>query len=457
MDSSSPAFFFVVNSGNFLFSAVFNPEVEVGGVIVNLFLIVLFLGLSALVSSSETAFFSISYSQQKIMDKEGDSLDKAIVDFLNKPRTLLGTILVANNIFNLTVVGLSYRLIYRGLHPDLIKNNEFIAFLVQIVLVTFIIVMFGEVVPKIYANQNNIRVARFSIRFLQMLHFIFQPIVKLLVVSSSSLEKKLSGYSMGVSAKDIDEAIDIAAEGSKEEFSRDTSILKGIVKFGNITVTEIMRARVDVVAVDRSLPFSELLKVVRESGYSRIPVYDGDFDTVIGIIYAKDLLPYLNKGDDFDWKTLVKPPLYVPESKKIDQLLKEFQAKRVHMAIVVDEYGGSSGLVTLEDVLEEVLGEIKDEFDDVQEIEFRKLDDYNYIFEGKTAINDVCKVLEIPTDTFDEVRGDADSLAGLLLELKGELPENGELLETDGFSFQILEMNATRIVKVKVTLKHEGH
>jgi gliding motility-associated protein GldE len=332
-----------------------------------------------------------------------------------------------------------------------------IAFLIQIVLVTFIIVMFGEVVPKIYANQNNLRVARFSIRFLQMLHFIFQPIVKLLVVSSSTLEKKLSGYSMGVSAKDIDDAIDIAAEGNNEEFSRDTSILKGIVKFGNITVTEIMRARVDVVAVDRSIPFSELMKTVRESGYSRIPVYDGDFDTVIGIIYAKDLLPYLNQGDAFDWKPLIKPPLYVPESKKIDQLLEEFQAKRVHMAIVVDEYGGSSGLVTLEDVLEEVLGEIKDEFDDVQEIEFKKIDDYNYIFEGKTAINDVCKVLQIPSDTFDKVRGDADSLAGLLLELKGELPENGEMLGTDGFSFQILEMNATRIVKVKVTLKHEGH
>lgn len=412
------------------------------------------MALSALVSSSETAFFSISYTQQRNMEKEGDSIDKSVVEFLDKPRTLLGTILIGNNIFNLTVVALSYRLLNSILNEEFIAQNEIISFVIQIVIVTFIIVMFGEVVPKVYATRNNIGVARSAIRPLQLLHFIFKPLIRLLVASSSALEKKLEGHTTGVSARDIDEAIDIATENSEEEFSRDTKILKGIVKFGNITATQIMKSRMDVVGVDISTNFSDLLGIVRDSGYSRIPVFEGDFDKVIGIIYAKDLLPYLDEIAEFNWHSLIKPALYVPESKKIDALLEEFQQKRVHMAIVVDEYGGSSGLVTLEDVLEEVIGEIKDEFDDVMEIDFQKIDDYNYIFEGKTAINDVCKVLDIPSDNFDEVRGESDSLAGLFLELKGEMPQKDDLVETEGFSFRVAEMNATRIVKVQVTI-HE--
>lgn len=414
------------------------------------------MALSALVSSSETAFFSISYTQQRNMEKDGDSIDKAVVEFLDKPRTLLGTILIGNNIFNLTIVALSYRLLNSVLSEDFITQNEIISFVIQIVIVTFFIVMFGEVVPKVYATRNNIGVARSAIRPLQLLHFIFKPLIRLLVASSSALEKKLEGHTKGVSAKDIDDAIDIATENSEEEFSRDTKILKGIVKFGNITATQIMKSRMDVVGVDISTNFAELLGIVRESGYSRIPVFEGDFDKVIGIIYAKDLLPYLDETAEFKWHSLIKPALYVPESKKIDALLEEFQQKRVHMAIVVDEYGGSSGLVTLEDVLEEVIGEIKDEFDDVMEIDFQKIDDHNYLFEGKTAINDVCKVLEIPSDNFDEVRGESDSLAGLLLELKGEMPQKDDLVETDGFSFRVVEMNATRIVKVQVTIDEKN-
>ena len=455
MDSSSPAGFLISFTGELLLGSIFHPSIEIGVVLFNLLLITFFLALSALVSSSETAFFSITYAQQRQMERDGDAQEKAIVEFLNKPRTLLGTILISNNIFNLTIVALSYKLLNQIIHPDILQYNEILSFVIQIVLVTFIIVMFGEVIPKIYATQNNLQVAKFTIRPLELLHFIFKPIVKVLVFSSTALEKKLEGYNMGVSAKDIDEAIDIASEGNAEEFSRDTRILKGIVKFGNITVTEIMRSRVDAVAVDKTVSFHPLLKVVRESGYSRIPVFEGDFDKVIGIIYAKDLLAHLNEPDDYDWNVLIKPTLFVPEGKKIDQLLEEFQAKRVHMAIVVDEYGGSSGLVTLEDVLEEVLGEIKDEFDDVQEIDFKKIDDKNYLFEGKTAINDVCKLMNIPMDSFDDFRGEADSLAGLLLELKGEMPMKGDLIESKGFTFLVAETNKTRIVQVKVTIKDE--
>jgi putative hemolysin len=452
LDSSSPGD--IIPLAGQVLTVIFNQDIAAWDIVISLVLIALFMALSALVSSSETAFFSISYTQQRIMEKDGDSIDKAVVEFLDKPRTLLGTILIGNNIFNLTVVALSYRLLNSVLSEDFITQNEIISFVIQIVIVTFFIVMFGEVVPKVYATRNNIGVARSAIRPLQLLHFIFKPLIRLLVASSSALEKKLEGHTKGVSARDIDEAIDIATENSEEEFSRDTKILKGIVKFGNITATQIMKSRMDVVGVDISTNFAELLGIVRESGYSRIPVFEGDFDKVIGIIYAKDLLPYLDETSEFKWHSLIKPALYVPESKKIDALLEEFQQKRVHMAIVVDEYGGSSGLVTLEDVLEEVIGEIKDEFDDVMEIDFQKIDDHNYIFEGKTAINDVCKVLEIPSDNFDEVRGESDSLAGLLLELKGEMPIKDDLVETDGFSFRVVEMNATRIVKVQVTI-HE--
>jgi putative hemolysin len=452
LDSSSPGD--IIPLAGQVLTVIFNQDIAAWDIVVSLILITFFMALSALVSSSETAFFSISYTQQRNMEKDGDSIDKAVVEFLDKPRTLLGTILIGNNIFNLTIVALSYRLLNSVLSEDFITQNEIISFVIQIVIVTFFIVMFGEVVPKVYATRNNIGVARSAIRPLQLLHFIFKPLIRLLVASSSALEKKLEGHTKGVSAKDIDDAIDIATENSEEEFSRDTKILKGIVKFGNITATQIMKSRMDVVGVDISTNFAELLGIVRESGYSRIPVFEGDFDKVIGIIYAKDLLPYLDETAEFKWHSLIKPALYVPESKKIDALLEEFQQKRVHMAIVVDEYGGSSGLVTLEDVLEEVIGEIKDEFDDVMEIDFQKIDDHNYIFEGKTAINDVCKVLEIPSDNFDEVRGESDSLAGLLLELKGEMPIKDDLVETDGFSFRVVEMNATRIVKVQVTI-HE--
>ncbi len=451
MDSSSPLALYILAIQVSNIYEIFQPLQ--GNIIVwaDILLMVSLVCGSALISSSETAFFSLSLQQLNDLERFGDDTDKAIAGLINKPRRLLGTLLIANNIFNLSIVVVSYSLFKNLFQAAFFEQYPIIAFLIQVVLVTLFIVLFGEVIPKVLATHHNLKIARFALRPISLFNWIFSPAVKILTATSNFVEKRLEKNNKSVSAKDIDEAIDIAANKNKDEFAKDTKILKSIVKFGNITVTEIMRSRMDVMAVNRIMPFSEILAYVQEAGYSRVPVYEGDLDKVIGILYVKDLLPHLEASDDFNWQSLIKTPYFVPETKKIDDLLEEFQNKRTHMAIVVDEYGGSSGIVTLEDVLEEVIGEIKDEFDDVKEIEYTKLDDNNFIFEGKTAINDVCKIMDIPSDAFDIYSGDADSLAGMILELKGEMPKQGEVLDKNIFVFRILEMNATRIIKIKIT------
>lgn len=418
---------------------------------VDLLMMVLFVCGSALISSSETAFFSLTLQQLNDLERFGDDIDKAIAALINKPRKLLGTLLIANNIFNLSIVVISYSLFQNIFQDNFSKQFPIIAFLVQVVLVTLFIVIFGEVIPKVLATHHNLKIARFALRPISFFNWIFSPAVKILTATSNFVEKRLEKSNKSVTAKDIDDAIDIAANKNKDEFAKDTKILKSIVKFGNITVTEIMRSRMDVLAANKNMLFTDILAFVQEAGYSRIPVFEGDLDKVIGILYVKDLLPHLDAPSDFAWQTLIKTPFFVPETKKIDDLLEEFQSKRTHMAIVVDEYGGSSGIVTLEDVLEEVIGEIKDEFDDIKEIEYTKIDENNYIFEGKTAINDVCKIMNLPSDAFDAYIGDADSLAGLILEIKGEMPKSGEILDKSLYIFRILEMNTTRIIKIKIT------
>jgi putative hemolysin len=430
---------------------IFQPFQDNYIVWLDLVLMLSFVFGSALISSSETAFFSLSLQQLDELERSSDEKERKIAYLINKPRRLLGTLLIANNIFNLSIVVVSYSFFKSIFQPTFFEQYKVLAFLIQVVLVTLFIVIFGEILPKVYATHNNIKVAKWTLSPISFFNFIFAPVVKILTATSNFVERRLQSGNKSVSAKDIDDAIDIAVNKNKDEFSRDTKILKSIVKFGNITVTEIMRSRMDVVAVDKEISFAELLNAVGESGYSRIPVYVGDFDKVIGILYAKDLLAHLEEPADYNWNHLIKPPFFVPESKKIDDLLEDFQIKRIHMGVVVDEYGGTSGIVTLEDVLEEVIGEIKDEFDDIHEIEFKKIDNNTFIFEGKTAINDVCKLMDLPQDTFENTRGEADSLAGLLLEIKGEMPKNSELLEIEGFVFRILEMNNTRIKKVKIT------
>ena len=415
--------------------------------------ILILLFLTGMMSSTEVALFSLDYHQLQKMEKDGDQIDKTIFDFVNKPRRLLATILLSITLFSLTIVLLFENLIEILIQPEFLEQHKTIEFVVKVSFETFIIVLFAEVIPKIYASQNNIKVARLLIKPIQFFSVLFSPFVQTLIATSAFFEKRLEGAGKNVSAQDIDDAIDITTSRDKDESAKnDTKILKSIVKFGNITVSQIMCSRMDMVAIDHDTTFPELLKLVRESGYSRIPVFKDDIDKIVGILYIKDLLKHLNADDNFNWIDIVKPAFFVPENKKIDDLLEDFQTKRVHMAIVVDEYGGSSGIVTLEDILEEVIGDIKDEFDDASEIDFKKLDNNNFIFEGKTALNDVCKVLEISSTTFEEARGDADSLAGLILELNTEIPVEGDVLKFKNYTFLILEADVTRVIRVKITI-----
>ncbi|MFN8283173.1 MAG: gliding motility-associated protein GldE [Chitinophagales bacterium] len=425
------------------------------GIIYESIAILVLLTFTALMCAIEVAIFMFSYEEVTQLEKSDDNSDKLILHFIKKPKRFLATFVLSTTLFTLAIVLLFENLLEQCLQPHFIESHHTMLFIVKISFETFIIVLFAEVVPKLYATQNYYKVSRLIIHPINFFDTLFSPFVRALISTSNFFEKRLEGSGNNVTAQDIDDAIDITTSKSKDETERnDTKILKSIVKFGNITVSQIMCSRMDMVAIDHDTSFSELLKVVQESGYSRIPVFKDDIDKIVGILYTKDLLRHLNADDNFAWIEIVKPVFFVPENKKIDDLLEDFQTKRVHMAIVVDEYGGSSGLVTLEDILEEVIGDIKDEFDDASEIDFKKIDTNNFIFEGKTALNDVCKVLEIPVNTFEDVRGDADSLAGLILELNTEIPVEGDELKFKNYTFLILEADITRVIRVKITINN---
>jgi len=418
-------------------------------VIPGLFVMLLLILLSALVSGSEVAFFSLSQGQIHELDMKRKKAQR-ISNFLNQPEKLLGTILVGNNLFNVAFIIVSYFMINKlfDFGSNLLAEGLFNA-----VIITSILVLFGEIIPKTYASKNNMKMAHTTINLLNGLYLMTSPLVKLLNSSSELIHKRLSMKESTMTDEDIDHAIELTVGETTSK--NNMEILKGIVKFGNIAVKQIMQPRMDVVAVESSTQFDEFIRIVRDSGYSRIPVFEGDFDNVTGILYAKDMLAYLEEGPDFQWHSLQRAPFYVPESKKIDDLLEEFRHKRVHMAVVVDEYGGASGIVTLEDVLEEVIGEIKDEFDDEQEIQYKKIDEKSYLFNGKTQLNDVCRVIRIQTDTFDNVKGDADTLAGLILEITGTLPKSGDAINFENYTFKIITVNNIRIVRVQLTIHDE--
>ena len=423
---------------------------------------------SALISGSEVAYFSLDPNNIKSLEEEEDVIADNVLNLKKRPKQLLATILVFNNFINIGIVILSY-FIFQLILPDDIfirwaaRINELIGksfswlagtidFLLTTIIVTFILVLFGEVTPKIYANLNNLKFARLMARPLSVLVKVSKPISKLLIGVTDKIENRVEAQQQGGTNKeDIDRAIELAMS-EEQDTEEDVDLLKGIIKFGDMSVKQIMRSRVDVVAIDIETPYSELLSTVKDSGYSRIPIYKEEFDMIEGILYAKDLISHLSKSDSFHWQGLVrKNMLYVPESKKINELLKEFQLKRMHMAIVVDEYGGSSGIVTLEDVMEEIIGDIKDEFDD-EEIDYVKIDDFIYIFEGKTMINDVCRIIGTSVESFDEVKGDADSLAGILLEIIGHIPKSGKEAVYENYTFKILSANDRRIERIKLTI-----
>jgi gliding motility-associated protein GldE len=389
------------------------------------------------------------------------------------PRKLLATILIANNFINIAIVILSQFILDNILSQDVTNNwseqiiyfaglnlsvewlSGLINFLFTIVGVTFLLVLFGEVAPKIYAKLNNVRLAKFMSRTLLFLFRLFQPISQLLVNGTNIIEKRLVKKTNNGSSsrrEDIGQAIELTVKNDKHA-EHEIDILKGIVKFGDIAVKQVMRPRVDVIAVDFRINFKELIKVVKESGFSRIPVYNEDFDNITGLLYVKDLLGHLHNDASFEWQAHIRTNvMYVPETKKIDDLLRDFQKARLHIAIVVDEYGGSSGIVTLEDIMEEVIGEIREEFDDEIELEYKKIDDWNYLFEGKTLLNDVCRVVGVDTSTFDEVKGDADSVAGLFLEIVGHIPKAETEISYNDFHLKIVSVDNRRIKQVLITL-----
>lgn len=452
-----------------------------GSLLLSILGISLLLLLSALVSGSEVAFFSITPNDIEDLEQENSNSSRRILLLKEKPSYLLATILVANNLVNIAIVLLADFLL-NELLPDSVFDywasqiqgfvggldrwpvsslSSFISFGITIIGVTFLLVLFGEVAPKIYARYNRVKLARSVAPALQIFMRFTHPLAFLLVEGTAVIEKRLESRSLDVSSaskEEIDSAIELTVNSAEEgEHSlQNVAILKRIVKFSDVTVRQIMRARMDVTAVDQKISYHELLAVVRESGYSRIPVYDEDLDKVQGILYAKDLLGHLHEEVDFDWNSLIRREvLFIPESKKISDLLRKFQRDKTHMAIVIDEYGGSEGLVTLEDIMEEVIGELHDEFDDEEEIVYQKIDDFNYIFDGKTLLNDVCRIVHIPTETFDEVKGEYESFAGLLLEMLSGFPEVEQEIVYLPYRFKVIAVNNRRIEEILITLPEQ--
>ncbi len=434
----------------FLYHPTLLSAIQAQGTTVLVMVLFILLFLSFVLSGSEVAFFSLTYKDINLLKSKQQPPYKRIVDLLEEPKILLASLLIANSFINISIIIISNLLI-----DDMFNFERFnavwVEFLIKVIAVSFLLVLFGEVMPKVLATQNNVRFAKDFGGIVQAVSYACAGLSKRLVKYSDIVERKLANKGNGsYSLEELDHAIDLTTENTASE--NEKNILKGIVKFGNITVKQVMKTRVDVHGIDYDISFGELIATVRDLRYSRLPVYKEDLDNVVGTIQTKDLIAYLNHQDDYDWHGLMRQPYFVHEQKFIEDLLKEFQSKRIHFAVVVDEFGGTSGIVTLEDILEEVIGEIKDEFDE-EESGYKKIDDHNYIFEGRTMINDVCKVMELQADTFDPIKGESDSLAGLVLELAGEIPQPAKVVNFGEFEFTVLEVEKNRIQKVKVTIK----
>jgi gliding motility-associated protein GldE len=414
-------------------------------IIVYLVIIFFLLVCSALLAGSEVAFFSLTTKELTLLRKKYKQSAQQIIVILEHPRKLLATILIGNSFVNIGIAILTYTIIH---FFELLKWQEV---LIETVAVTFILVLFGEVLPKVYASQNNVRVCLAMFAPLRIMSQIFSPLSNFLISFTNIIEKKLlSKKQSEVNTDEINHAIDLALHDktSKQEMN----ILKGIAKFGTISVKQIMKARPDILAADYSFNFTELMQFVNDAGYSRIPIFQEDVDTIKGILFTKDLLHHLNQPDNYNWHELIRPPFFVPEHKKIDDLLKEFKALRNHLAIVVDEYGGTVGLVTLEDIMEEIIGDIKDEFDEGEEFNYHKINESTYVFEGKILLNDFCRVMNVSVDFFNDVKGESDTIAGLLLELFGKIPRVNESISYKEYKFTIQHLDRMRIAKVLINI-----
>jgi len=410
-----------------------------------LILIVLLLLASAAMSGSEVAFFSLSPNQISEL-RAGTSHREGIVKrFLNQPERLLATILTANNFVN---VGIVVFTTYLSNELFDFSANVLVGFVVNVIIITSLILLFGEILPKVYASQKPVNVVLSMAVPLLWAHRLCKPIVELIVGSSGFINKVVSRKSSSISMDELSDALELTGNSLTEE----KDILQGIIKFGNISVSSIMVARVDIVDIDISSDFEEVIAIIVESGFSRIPVYDKSPDNIKGVLYIKDLLSHIHKGKSFRWQSLIRPPYFVPVVKKIDDLLAEFQLKKIHMAIVIDEYGGTLGIVTLEDVIEEIVGEISDEYDE-EERNFVKLPDGSYIFEGRTMLGKFEEVLSLNHGLVAKYSGEADTLAGMILEITEEMPKKNDIIAFDEYNFKILSADERRIKKVGVSVR----
>ncbi len=425
--------------------ALFNrPEPDV---ILAISLEVILLICSALISASEVAFFSLSHSDRELLENEKSQTTERILRLHAMPQQLLATILVANNFVNISIVVLSSFIISDSVNFD--GYPTWLPFTVQVLAVTFILLLVGEVIPKVYATTGGLKICRIMALPLIIIEKIFRPISAVLVASTDFINKRIRKRTTEYSTDDLEHALELTRD--HETTPGEERILKGIVRFGNTDAKQIMTPRTEVAAFDIDTPFSELLAELLEQGYSRVPVYTESLDKVKGILYMKDLLPYADENS-FAWQDLLRKAFFVPENKKLDDLLKEFQSKKIHMAVVVDEYGGTSGIITLEDVIEEIVGDIADDFDD-EEIFYSRLDDSNYVFEGKTPLVDIYKVLNIDGDEFEELKGESDTLAGFIIELSGKIPSKNEKLKFENYTFTIEAADKRKVKRVKVTIQ----
>lgn len=407
---------------------------------------VLLLCMSALASGSEVALFSLTPRQKNEMEESGDSRDEAILSLLKNVDELLATILVANNLVNIGIVILTSNII----DALFLFNSAPLEFVFKSVLVTFLLLLFGEILPKVLSQSNPHSFARYVVYPIKVFRWICYPLSYVLVRTGGRLSR-MATRPEDISMEQLADAVDLAKGASREEHK----MLSGIINFVNTEVEEIMRPRIDITALDIKASFEQVKKTIIESGYSRIPVYDEDLDNIKGALYVKDLLPYINNGNEWGWQQLLRKIYFIPKHKKIDDLLRDFQENKIHIAIVVDEYGATQGLVSLEDVLEEVVGEISDE-SDVDESFYERVNANTYIFDGKTHIGDFERVLELEEDCMQDVQGRAETLAGLMLELKRDLLKKGDMVETHNIRFTVHQMDAHRVDKIKVVIGKNG-
>jgi putative hemolysin len=450
LDYHSVTTFFI---DNLLYSFL---AVKADGTIVLVALLFILMTLSFFIAAGEVALFSLHSKDINMLKTKQHAGARRIVDLLDEPKEVYTSLLIAGTFFNICIIVLSNFLINQllGLESALVRlgSYAYVAELsIKVLIISFILIFFCRIVPKVWATQNSLRVAYDCSYVIEGIHLLLVRISRRMVAIADVIGKRLGVTKSRIaSLKELDEAIDITTD--EETSIEEKNILKGIVKFGNISVKQIMRSRLDVSGIEYNTYFPYVLKRIEELHYSRLPVYKISLDEVVGVLNTKDLHPHLKQPDNFDWHVLMRQPFFVPETKLIEDLLKDFQSKRIHFAVVVDEFGGTSGIVTMEDILEEIIGEIKDEFDE-EEGNVRKLDELTFIFEGKTTLNDACKAMKLPPGTFDSVSGESESLAGLVLELSGEFPTTNTVITVGDFEFTVLEAYKNRIMEIKVAIK----